>query len=262
MILRCPICQHELFKNDSRYICIKNHSFDIASSGYASLLIGNKKHTGDDKLMSKSRRDFFNHDYYQTLKNKLVEIIAGYDIKTLVDAGCGEGYYTNYIKDKLNIDIYAFDMSKYAINYASKRSNGVHYFVSSIFDMPLVDKSVDMILSIFAPIAHEEFKRVLKDNGYFIKISPLERHLWELKVALYDKPYENVLKKEKNVDFIKIDEIRVKDKIIIDNNEDIRALFTMTPYYYRSSKSTFEKLNKLDKLDISLEFRVEIFKKI
>lgn len=54
MILRCPKCLKELVQNDSRYVCINNHSFDIAKEGYASLLLNNRKHTGDDKKMAKA----------------------------------------------------------------------------------------------------------------------------------------------------------------------------------------------------------------
>lgn len=260
MILRCPKCLKELVQNDSRYVCINNHSFDIAKEGYASLLLNNRKHTGDDKKMAKARKDFFSHDYYHVLKDAILDIIKDLEVKVIVDAGCGEGYYTNYLKSHLDADIYGFDMSKYALMYASKRNHDVHYFTASLFDMPLCDHSTDLILSIFAPIAHDEFKRVLRDDGYFIKVSPLPRHLWELKMALYDKPYENMIKDEDDPCLNKLFERHVEDYVTIDNHEDIEALFMMTPYYYRSPKSTFDKLSKLDRIEVSLAFRVEVFK--
>lgn len=259
MILRCPKCHKELIKNDSRYTCISNHSFDIAKEGYTSLLLNNRKHTGDDKKMAKARKDFFTHDYYHVLKNTLLDIIQGLKVQMIVDAGCGEGYYTNYLKSHLDAEIYGFDMSKYALMYASKRNRDVHYFTASLFCMPLGDHVADLIISIFAPIAHDEFKRVLRDGGYFIKVSPLPEHLWELKTALYDNAYENEIKDEEDPCFRKISERHVKDYITIDNHEDIEALFMMTPYYYRSPKSTFDKLQKLDKIDVTLAFRVEVF---
>lgn len=259
-MLRCPICHSELNKLDNTYKCLKGHSFDIAKSGYTNLLV-NKKHTGDNKEMSKARNDFFKNDYYHVLKIRLYEIIKELNIKTLVDAGCGEGYYTNYLSDNLDLDIYAFDMSKYSLNYGAKANKKVNYLASSIFDLPLIDNSIDLILSIFAPVAYEEFYRVLKDEGYFIKVSPLERHLWELKEAIYDKPYENDNKYVAYEGFNMIKEYHIKDRIIIDNLNDIKALFMMTPYYFHTSKEDVTKLDKLNELEVTLEFKIELYQK-
>lgn len=259
-MLRCPNCKSLLVKDNNTYHCIKGHSFDIAKSGYTNLLVHTQKSTGDNKEMVKARNTFFKKDYYVSLKRQLLEIIRNLNIDTMIDAGCGEGYYTNYIKDYLDINIHGFDMSKYALNYASKANKKVNYFVSSIFDLPLIDNSVDLVLSIFAPISEIEFRRILKDEGYFIKVSPHKRHLWELKELLYDKPYENEIKDFNYQLFDKVDEYIVKDVVTIGSSEDLKALFIMTPYYYHTSKEDIDKLNNVDKLDITLEFYIEVYK--
>ena len=42
--------------------------------------------------------------------------------------------------------------------------------------------------------ALEEILRVLKPGGIFVMAIPAARHLWELKAAVYDHPYENEVK--------------------------------------------------------------------
>ena len=41
------------------------------------------------------------------------------------------------------------------------------------------------------------------------------------------------------------EEIKICKEIALDNNEDIRNLFKMTPYYYKTGKADQEKLNNL-----------------
>ena len=48
--LRCPVCAGALEKRAGAYLCPKNHSFDIAKSGYVNLLLNSSQgHHGDDK---------------------------------------------------------------------------------------------------------------------------------------------------------------------------------------------------------------------
>lgn len=63
--LRCPVCAGALKKRAGAYLCPKNHSFDIAKSGYVNLLLNSSQgHHGDDKLMVRARRDFLDKGYY------------------------------------------------------------------------------------------------------------------------------------------------------------------------------------------------------
>ena len=66
--LRCPVCAGALEKRAGAYLCPKNHSFDIAKSGYVNLLLNSSQgHHGDDKLMVRARRDFLDKGYYLSL---------------------------------------------------------------------------------------------------------------------------------------------------------------------------------------------------
>ena len=45
MNLRCPICASQLNKEDRRFVCAQNHSFDVARQGYVNLLTVQQKHS-------------------------------------------------------------------------------------------------------------------------------------------------------------------------------------------------------------------------
>ena len=116
-----------------------------------------------------------------------------------------------------------------------------------------------MILTCFAPIAKEEIRRILEDNGYFLLINPHRDHLIELKEAIYDNPYENV---DIEIEGLKLIEKRVINQRRILNQETIQNLFMMTPYFYKTSLQDKDKLNEIDELEITFSFNLYLYKKM
>lgn len=271
-ILICPVCRLELIKQDKILACDKGHHFDMSKYGYVNLLMSGRsklKRHGDDKLMLISRSEFLDKGYYDILLNALINIISKHirDDINILDAGCGEGFYTANImkyldKQNINYKITGIDISKDALKLSNKRNKKINLVVSSIADIPIRDTSLDIILNIFAPVSAQEYYRALKSGAILIKVIPLEKHLWELKAKIYDKPYENKLDSLEidGLELIQKDEI--KQNISIDNNEDIINLFKMTPYYYKTKKDDQDKINTLKSLVVRLEFLILQYKKI
>lgn len=54
----------------------------------------------------------------------------------------------------------------------------------------------------------------------------------------------------------------IRKKITIESNDDIKNLFMMTPYYYKTSEKDFRKLNDIDSIKISTEFAVLAYRKL
>ena len=262
MKIKCPICNNELTKQDKTYKCINNHCYDMAKEGYINLLKKQGgKDFGDSKDMVKARRDFFDKDFYSPLKKRLTQIIDSLNIKSLLDLGCGEGYYTNYYKETLNIDIAALDISKEAVRIASKRNKNILYMVASVQDLPFFDKSIDIAVNAFTPIDLDEISRVLNEEGYLLTARGGEKHLLQLKEALYDEIYLNDNKPLVNDRFNLLSSEILKFSISLNSNDDITNLFMMTPYYHHTSLSSKERLKNLDKLEVSLEFNIDLYKK-
>ncbi len=265
----CPICKKELTRNECALKCENNHSFDYAKSGYINLLNPGKKNNakaGDSKEMIRARTSFFECGAYEKIKNELISIVSSLGGKTVVDAGSGEGYYSLGIaKTNTGSTVLGFDMSKYGCEHGAKVARALSidnafFSVANIFDLPLENDYSDIVVSLFAPVASEEFSRILKNGGHLVVVSAGIDHLDGLKSVLYDSVYQN---EEKFLELESFELTEVKNlmyKTVIEGNERIQALFTMTPYYHRTSQADKDKLLKIDTLETTVEVNFLIYK--
>ena len=118
-----------------------------------------------------------------------------------------------------------------------------------------------MIVNLFAPCFPDEFHRVLLPGGILIRGVPLEDHLWELKCAIYDEPYRNPKPETELEHFDFLYQKEIQYRIRMDDPRDIRNLFMMTPYYYKTGAADQEKLSKLTSLQTQLGFAVQVYRK-
>ncbi len=262
----CPVCKSEISLFERTYKCSNNHCFDLSKDGYVNLLMSQQsslKRHGDDKLMVKARREFLEKGFYKELRKALCETLIENLLQnsTIVDVGCGEGYYTSEIAEYNNFEIFGIDISKDALKYAAKSVKNSSFAVASVFSLPFAESSADCLLSVFAPSAYEEFHRVLKDDGKLIKAIPLEEHLWELKCALYKEPYKNKPEKRNDELFELVSQKEIKYKINLTEKEDIENLFKMTPYYYKTGREDANRLLSLESLETTVHFAIEIYEK-
>lgn len=271
--LTCPVCKGILQQNERSYRCKKGHSFDLSASGYLHLLPSNKMNSklpGDNKQMVSARRNFLQKGYYQPISDKLNQVISaelkGKKQPLVLDVGCGEGYYTSRLDAALKeqnpkAEVCGMDISKLAINAAAKSCKNVMWAVASSFDLPVADESCDVLVSMFAPICMEEFHRVLKKGGALVFAITSTRHLWELKEAIYDEPYENKKEEHQYDGFTFEQSHKVQSLFHLPCQEDIGNLFTMTPYYYKSSVQTAERVAALQELDCQLDVDILVYRK-
>lgn len=263
MKIKCPVCKAPLIKNEKTLQCINKHSFDIARQGYVNLIPSNKKRLGDNKDLVDARTLFLSKGYYQNLQTRLKEICLSLNPSSLLDCGCGQGYYTNALQDTLsNCEVFGIDLSKEAIKTAARANKKVQYFIANSFDLPILDNCIDCCTNIFTPIASDEIKRVLKPSGKLIIVSPDVYHLFELKQEVYDHPYLNEPLEFNDSSFKLIHKESVKNTITLTSNQDIEALFSMTPYSYKTSYQDKEKLHSLNELTVQTQFIIQVFEKI
>ena len=114
--------------------------------------------------------------------------------------------------------------------------------------------------TIFAPVS-KEVPRVLKTGGHFILVRPDERHLYELKEAVYDKPYLNVVEDVEVEGMVLEKEEKISAKALLGNTELV-DLFKMTPYYHKTAPADFNKLKEVQELEVSFAFIIDTFAKI
>lgn len=176
-----------------------------------NLSMKQKKHSGDNALMVKARSSFLESDVYDFMRQFVCQQLSIYEIKTLLDAGCGQGYYTKAFS-QIVLSCVGIDLSKEAILYASKQDKKTQYIVSSFFDAPFTDSSFDGIVSIFVPQAADEFARLLQEKGIWIEVGPGPKHCLELKEVLYQTPYLNLMSSKELSNFELVKETILSQK--------------------------------------------------
>lgn len=297
--LICPLCKAPLEASGNTLVCRcadRRHCYDIASSGYVNLLPpgkGKNARTGDEKDMIRARSEFLDRGLYAPLSEKLGEIIAdiseknGLDCISVIDCGSGEGYHTcnmadTLVKKGIAFTALGFDASKHGAAKGAKRAkklfneykncsdskasatvsrSSVFFGAGNIFELPVKDGSIDFAVSMFAPIGGEEMLRILKDDGYLIVLSSGENHLYELREILYDSPRESSGNVTVPDGFHTVFEDVLTYKVNVPDNKALKDLFTMTPFYYRTSLEDKKKLDRIDSADMTVEVRYTVMKK-
>lgn len=267
--LRCPCCRGVLSRRDGSLICDgasgKRHCFDLAKSGYVNLDIGHAG-GGDGKELVRARTAFLEGGAYDGISDAVNELLLKYAPEGLiVDAGCGEGYYTDRAAKAIpSARFLGIDLSKLAVEAAAKRSFGTGssaaFLVGGIFDLPIRDGAASAVINLFAPCAEEEFSRVLRDGGILIVVGAGEDHLFGLKRAIYDVPYKNEPRADLPTSMALIDSRRVTYSARLSSGEMIRNLFSMTPYAFRTSREDMEKLNALECLETEVDVQIFVYR--
>lgn len=264
-IFECPICNEDLICNYDILKCINNHTFDIKKNG-ALFLINTNKYK-ESKYYNRNfflaRREFIKNGYY----NSIYEFISKYinhNFKKkilILDLGCGEFSHTAKICDSLNeknVRTIGIDYSKSAIDLATDYLNEKNIFlVGDITNLPLKNKSVDVIINFLSPFNENEVKRVLTSDGIFVKIVPTKNYLKELRniygIIDYKKEIEvlNNLKEKFDI----IEEKEIKDNIKIKTEKDKKYLLNMTPLTWNEKHLNVNEIN-----NISISLKVLILK--
>jgi 23S rRNA (guanine745-N1)-methyltransferase len=183
LVFACPHCRLPLDVSSNGASCANNHSFDRAREGYLNLLVGGRlsSHTvpGDTPDSLAARRRFLSGGHYSPIARALADMVRA-PSGPLLDAGCGEGYYLSQMTARHR---YGLDVSKKAVQLASRLIPAAQFVVASSYRLPILDTSVEVVMSVFAPRPFEEFRRVLQPGGRWVTVTPGSSHLMEMRPA-------------------------------------------------------------------------------
>ena len=188
-ILRCPLCGGAFSRKDNSLMCEKRHTYDIARQGYVNFVPGQKEMFYKKELFE-SRAKVFGAGVYAPVIEKLSEAIGRHVLAekpVLLDAGCGEGYYTKAVCPGREIERIGFDLSKDAVKLAARGPKTAMFFAADLKNIPMQDGSVHVLLDIFTPANYAEFARVLAPNGLVMKLAPRSGYLKELRTLAGDR---------------------------------------------------------------------------
>lgn len=264
-IWACPHCANPLIFSERSWSCANSHNFDCAKEGYVNLLPANKKRSkapGDNPDMIAARRRIHEAAIYEPLSDALSTIVSARKPNhALLDIGCGEGYYNELIVKRLpDIAVYGIDIAKSAVRLAAKKYPANHYAVASSKHLPVLSASVGLVLQVFSPESDTEVLRVLQDAGYYLQVGPGPRHLWELRLALYDKPIEHdgLRKTLEGATLVDAGNVNFVKQL---NSGQLRDLLMATPFAFRGHREKRAKLQELDVCDVTMAFEWRLFQK-
>ncbi|MET7914062.1 putative RNA methyltransferase [Streptomyces avermitilis] len=193
-LLRCPTCRTALHPDHAALRCPAGHTFDIARHGYVSLLTGTRATSGDDAAMARARDRFLSTGRYAPIRQAVARLAAGAvpEQGTVLDVGCGTGYYLAGVLDQLpaarglglDTSVRALRSTARAHARAAAVTWGAQLTAGAqrVFrPFPLADGIADIVLDVFAPRNPSEFHRVLRPTGRLVVVRPTKRHLAELR---------------------------------------------------------------------------------
>jgi 23S rRNA (guanine745-N1)-methyltransferase len=264
-LLACPVCRSPFTQAGTMLKCSQAHTFDIAKEGYVNLSL--KQFPGDTREMLIARRNFFERGHYRPLSDAINGLIYTHLNKiasaspmsiNILDAGCGEGYYTarlqQYLTEHLcNVECIGLDISKEAVRMAAKRYKQAFFVVANLKErLVIADQALHVITNIFAPRNADEFACVLTPGGLLLVIIPGPEHLRQLRSNLHLLDIEE--HKQQHV----IDQFAHQFDLITStslaynlhlSNEEIRQIVMMTPNYWHLSAETRRAMDNLEQID-------------
>lgn len=270
-LFQCPKCKKKIRFHAGGLVCKKEHTFDIAAKGYVNLLQQTKSFKGYDADFFQSRRRFFSAGYYDHIVENVVETVDKFlgsrEELVVLDAGCGEGGYSVALSQHLaakdrEAQILAFDIAADAIKVAAGNDD-VKWMIADITNIPVKDGVVDCILDVFTPANYKEFNRVLKDDGYLIKVVPGSNHLKELRAAVSEQLQNKEYSNEEVTDYFEghyepVSRVKLTKTMEI-SGQNLEDLIRMTPLLFDVDKT---KLDVSNVSEITIEGEVLVGRKL
>ncbi|VLX78018.1 23S_rRNA m1G745 methyltransferase [Streptococcus pneumoniae] len=259
----CPICQENLTLVESSLKCNNRHSFDLAKFGYVNLAPQIKQSANYDKENFQNRQQILEAGFYQAILDAVSDLLASSKTtKTILDIGCGEGFYSRKLQERHPDKIfYAFDISKDSVQIASKSEPNwaVNWFVGDLARLPIKDASMDILLDIFSPANYGEFRRVLSKDGILIKVIPTENHLKEIRQKVQDqltnKDYSNQDIKNHFQEHFTILSSQTASLTKTITADQLQALLSMTPLLFHIDQTKID-WSQLTEITIEAEILV------
>ena len=264
-ILMCPVCRQALRLVENAWRCQQGHHYDVAKQGYVNLHVVQHKHSkspGDTPESVLARREFLQRGFYQPLQQAVVELLQQLSPKTILDIGCGEGYYTHAMQ-AVTKQCIGVDIAKTAVQRAAKLNSKVIWVVGTGATLPVQDHSIDVCTSLFSPIPQDEIVRVLNAQGYLIVVTPAPKHLYAMREALFEQVNPHEPEKflvQLDASFELKQEKVIETEILLDQ-QALKNLIAMTPYAYKANPERRQQLEQYAEFAVTAAFQIYVLQK-
>ena len=263
----CPVCGGILAAGAHSWQCGAGHSFDVARQGYVNLLTVGRKHSrqpGDSPTQLAARRAFLDGGFYAPLADAVCRMAAAEAPRTILDAGCGEGYYLTLLGAALpEAERWGVDIAKDAVRLAAARDRAAHWITATAAHLPFADGAFDCVISMFALTAAEEFRRVLRPGGLFLQVTAGPEHLLALRRLIYPEIREHGAGRPETLEGFRLERTEtVEFPIALSGNRQVQDLLAMTPHFMRISKEGADRVRTAESLTDRVQAVCRLFRAV
>jgi 23S rRNA (guanine745-N1)-methyltransferase len=257
-------CGLLLERRGRTYVCARRHTYDLARSGYLNLLQPTDRRSltaGDarDAIVARARllalsvgASILEHVTARVVTHLPADAVA-------VDLGSGAGELLGAIYNRRpDLTGIGIDLSTAAAEHAARRYPHVLWVVANADRrLPLLDRAVDVVVSLHGRRNPEESSRVLTSRGVLIVVVPAADDLVELREHLHGAALEReraaAVIAEHADRFTVLEHTTVRERHRV-NADGLRDLLRGT---YRGARiSTAERLDTLPTLDVTIASEV------
>ncbi len=268
----CPLDGQPLVPGAGALVCASGHSFDISARGYINLLpvqFKRSRDPGDSKSMVAARRRVLGAGLFDPLADAVCGIAyeefaaRGEEETLLVDAGCGEGFYTARLAADLRNrmgdatpKVLGADISKWAVMAAAKRSKHVAWVVASNKRLPLIPGTVTAITSLFGFETWPDWAALQNSGQFVLVVDAGPRHLIELREIIYPTLQVHAPPRHEAATangYELMSETASRFEARVPNAELLMDLLEMTPHGRKSTAEAQERLRAMTSLSLSVD---------
>jgi 23S rRNA (guanine745-N1)-methyltransferase len=265
MRLLCTVrnCQQPLERDERLVSCTRGHTFDVARSGYVNLLQPQDKKSsdpGDSAEVVGARRRLLDRGTAEVHVAAMAELLAG-DATSLLDVGCGDGWFTDRLRKALNVEAEGVDISIPAIDRAAKSFPDCQWVVANADRwLPYESASFDIVTSITSRMNGAEFRRVLQPEGRLLVALTAADDLVELREIIGGERQERD-RVERTVHMFEAwFELLRRERAATTVTLDRAAIDDLLLSTYRGARTKErERLGQLESLEVTLSRDLLLF---
>jgi 23S rRNA (guanine745-N1)-methyltransferase len=269
--LACSVrgCGQPLVRDQRVFVCSAGHSFDIASSGYVNLLQPQDRRSpaaGDSKAAVHARAALEDAGIGRALTSGIIERIVapGLPVDAVAaDLGSGSGALLGTLCRDRPIAGLGIDLSAAAADIAARRFPALTWIVANADRrLPLLDSSVDLVLSIHGRRNPAECARVLTATGLLWVALPAPDDLIELRTLLQGQGIErdrvDAMLVEHRTDFEVIDRFSVRERLMLQRDM-LQNLLRGT--YRGARRQAADRVDAMREMEVTLASEVCVLRR-
>lgn len=271
----CPLDGLRLEVGARTLTCAGGHSFDVSAQGYVNLLpvqFKASRDPGDSRPMVDARRRVLDAGLFDPLANAAARIVgdhmaSGGHEALLVDAGCGDGFYTARLASALpqpNPLVLGIDISKWAVSAAAKRHRHIAWAVASNKRLPVRRGSAAMITSLFGFETWQVWAGLQSSGQLVMVVDPGPLHLIELREIIYESVRTHDAPRNESAlasGYSLIAESGVRFGAVAEGGGILGDILEMTPHGHKITAAARASVHSLDRLELTIDALIRVYRR-